>query len=297
MIKINSVSKSFNSKYAVNNLTFGMPPNSIIGLLGPNGAGKTTLIRMLLDIIKPDDGEIIFNSKKISSEDKNKIGYLPEERGLYKSQSVIETLVYLSMLKELTKKEAINRAEYYLKKLDLFDYKDKKVTALSKGMLQKVQFIATIMFDPSLIILDEPFSGLDPINTRLMKDMINDLRTTETTIILSTHQMNQVEELCDIVLILNNGKEIVSGNLKEIREKYSHNEYLVETDADLTNLSTVSKISSDNSCKHRISLKEDFSSKDFLQEVLSGGYQLEHFEKLLMPLEDIFIKLVNEDVV
>lgn len=295
MIKFESVSKVFDKNIAINNVSFDLIPGEIFGLLGPNGAGKTTLIRMLLDIIRPDNGSILIDSHKITAQDKNKIGYLPEERGLYKNQKVVETLEYLSMLKGLTAEEAKETAEYYLSRLDMLSYKDMKLNALSKGMQQKVQFIATIMFEPNVIILDEPFSGLDPLNTRITKELIKELKRRDRIIVLSTHQMNQVEELCDTVLILNQGKRIINGPLQAIREKHSKNEYLVKSSADYSKISFIDQIHNMENGKVLILLKDNYSSNDLLKEIMNQDSAIEHFEKFLAPLEDIFIKLVNED--
>ncbi|MEW5822280.1 MAG: ATP-binding cassette domain-containing protein [Cyanobacteriota bacterium] len=295
MIKIDSVSKYFDSKIAIDNVSFELKPGEIFGLLGPNGAGKTTLIRMLLDILKPDEGQIIIDSHKMRPEDKNNIGYLPEERGLYKNQKVFETLAYLAMLKGLSQDEANSNAEYYLSQLDLLDYKDKKLSALSKGMQQKVQFIATIIAEPNLIILDEPFSGLDPLNARVMKELIKELKRKDRIIVLSTHQMNQVEEMCDNVLIINKGKKIINGDVKSIREKYSKNEYLLKPCIDYAKMDIIDKEIGIIDGKSHIVLKNGYSQNDLLKGLLEESIPIEHFEKRLVPLEDIFIYLVSKD--
>jgi ABC-2 type transport system ATP-binding protein len=296
MIKVKSVTKLFDQKTVIDNISFDLEPGKIFGLLGPNGAGKTTLIRMLLDILRPDEGEIEYYSRRLSPEDKNIIGYLPEERGLYKNQKVIETLVYISMLKGMTREDAIENAEYYLSRMDMLNYQDARLSSLSKGMQQKIQFIATIVFEPKLIILDEPFSGLDPINSRIMKEFIRELKRKDRIIILSTHQMNQVEELCDTVLIINRGKKVISGPLKEIREEYSKNEFIITSTADYTKIDIVEKILDKQDNKCLLVLKDSYNSTDLLKEIIAQDATMQHFEKRLMPLEDIFIKLINENV-
>lgn len=295
MIKVKNVTKLFDSKIAINNVSFELKPGEIFGLLGPNGAGKTTLIRMLLDIFKPDEGEIIMDYHKLSSDNKNTIGYLPEERGLYKNQKVIEILVYLAMLKGLSEEEANENAEYYLTQLDMIDCKSTKLSVLSKGMQQKVQFIATIIAEPTLIILDEPFSGLDPLNARIMKELIKELKRKDRIIILSTHQMNQVEELCDNVLIINQGKKIINGPIKLIKESYSKNEYLIKSSADYSQIEIIERVFSLNDSLDHVILKKDANEQELIRAIINQNATFEHFERRLIPLEDIFIALVRED--
>ena len=295
MINVESVSKLFESKTVIENVSFAINPGQIFGLLGPNGAGKTTLIRMLLDIIKPDKGQILIEGNKLTNKDKNKIGYLPEERGLYKNQKVIESLIYLAMLKGLTYEEAKENADYYLSRLDMLDLMSSKLSSLSKGMQQKIQFIATIISEPKIIILDEPFSGLDPLNARIMKELIKELKRQDRIIILSTHQMNQLEELCDSVLIINQGKSLINGPLKQIKESYSKNEYLIKSNADYHKIDMIEKVLPQKDLKDHIVLKEGFSQNQLLKELLLLNSEIEHFEKRLVPLEDIFIMLVQKD--
>lgn len=295
MIKFESVSKHFNDQKVIQDLSFNLVQGSVFGLLGPNGAGKTTLIRMLLDIIKPDSGSILINNKHLNAGDKDNIGYLPEERGLYKNQRVVDILIYLCALKSMREDEAIRSINYYLTKLDMIEHLESKISSLSKGMQQKIQFISTIAFNPSIIILDEPFSGLDPINIRLMKDLIIELKNKDRTIILSTHQMNQVEELCDTVLIINQGIKIIHGNISDIRKQYSKNEFLIQTNIELSELDIVEQIYGQIDNKTHLVLKEPYNKADLLNKLVEIGADIDHFEKRLMPLEDIFIKLVKED--
>jgi ABC-2 type transport system ATP-binding protein len=294
MIRVNSVSKIFDRNVAIDDISFELIPGKIFGLLGPNGAGKTTLIRMLLDIIKPDKGDIEFESRKLTPEDKNKIGYLPEERGLYKNQKVLDTLVYLAMLKGMNESSAKESSEYFLSRLNMEMYKDQKLSTLSKGMQQKIQFVATIMFEPSLVILDEPFSGLDPLNARITKELIAELKRQDRIIVLSTHQMNQVEELCDTVLIINKGKKVINGPLKQIREEYSKNELLIKSSADYSSIESIDRIIGELQGKTHLVLKNGFTSTKLIKEIINQNATIEHLEKRLIPLEDIFIKLVSE---
>lgn len=296
MIKVNTVRKVFDTKVAIDDISFEVHPGKIFGLLGPNGAGKTTLIRMLLDILKPDTGEILINEHKLTTEDKNIIGYLPEERGLYKTQKVIDVLIYLAMLKELKENDARQNAESYLRKLELFDYRNTKISSLSKGMQQKIQIIATIISDPQVIIFDEPFSGLDPLNIYLIKQLLNELKNQDRIILLSTHQMNMVEELCDTVLILNKGKKLLYGDLAEIRTKYSPDEYIVGSTANYESIEVIDQVVNHSNGYDHIILKERYSANDLLLAIINQGAKIEHFEKRLISLEDLFIKLVRDDV-
>lgn len=294
MIKFESVSKQFDDHIAIDDLTFHLEQGAVFGLLGPNGAGKTTLIRMLLDIIKPDTGRILINNDLLKAQDKDNIGYLPEERGLYRNQKVVDILLYLCALKSMHEEDAIRSINYYLTKLDMIEHLDSKVSSLSKGMQQKIQFVSTIAFNPSIVILDEPFSGLDPINIRLMKDLIKELKRKDRTVILSTHQMNQVEALCDSVLIINQGVKIVNGNISDIRKEHSKNEFLIKTNIDLSTLDIVEHIFGEIDNKTHLILKDPYTKEDLLSKLIEIKADIDHFEKRLMPLEDIFIKLVKE---
>ena len=220
--------KSYADKIAVDDLSFSVAQGEIFGLIGPNGAGKTTTIRMMMDIIKPDSGEVTILGKKLDEAAKNSLGYLPEERGLYKKQRVMDSIVYLASLKGMNPRAAEEKAEKLLGQMDMLSSRRKKIDELSKGMGQIIQFIVTIIHDPQLVILDEPFSGLDPVNTELIKKMLIDLRKQGKAIILSMHQMNQVEELSDRILMINKGKAVLYGDLAEIKARYSNNAVLLE---------------------------------------------------------------------
>jgi len=227
IINITNISKSFGKVQAVNNLSFEVQQGEIFGLLGPNGAGKITTIRMILDIFKPDKGEISILGGTMSEEKKNQIGYLPEERGLYQDIPLERCLTFLATLKGMDESKAKTDIEDYLKRFDLFDYRNKKVKELSKGMQQKAQLITTLVHDPELVIIDEPFSSLDPINTEMVKDLLELKRDEGKAIIMSTHQMNQVEELCDRILLIDHGQRVLYGTLEEIQNKFSSHDILV----------------------------------------------------------------------
>ncbi len=222
-VDVSSVSKSFNGIRVVDSVSFTVEHGEIFGLIGPNGAGKTTTIRMIMDIIKPDSGEIYVLGERLDEDTKDAIGYLPEERGLYRKTSVIESLTYLASLKGMSTRNARSRAEELLRRVDMLPHKAKRVDELSRGMGQIIQFLVTIVHDPRLLILDEPFAGLDPVNTQLMKEIILELRKQGKAIILSTHRMNDVEELCDRILMINRGRRVLYGDLEDIKSRYRSN--------------------------------------------------------------------------
>ena len=221
VVEINHVVKSYADKVAVDDLSFTIAQGEIFGLIGPNGAGKTTTIKMMMDIIKPDSGEVTILGEKLSEATKDKLGYMPEERGLYKKQRVLDTIIYFASLKGMNPRLAAEKANQLLNQTGMLPNARKKIDELSKGMSQIIQFIVTIIHEPQLIILDEPFAGLDPVNTELLKKMLADLRKQGKAIILSTHQMNQIEELCDRILMVNNGRSVLYGDLAEIKSRYA----------------------------------------------------------------------------
>ena len=232
ILKINSVSKRFGSYTAVDNLTISAESGKIFGLLGPNGAGKTTTIRMITNIFMPDEGSIEILGAPCGTETQNRIGYLPEERGLYKKMKVIDQLIYFGMLKELSRSKALDSARNWLRKLGAADWENKKIQELSKGMQQKVQFISSILHNPELIILDEPFSGFDPVNAETLKKVVTDLKNEGKTIILSTHIMEQVEQLCDNIALINKGKLVLSGSLRDVKSGYGKDTMVIEFSGD-----------------------------------------------------------------
>src|SRR5437867_8292532 len=220
-IALENVVKQFDGKVAVDNVSFEIPSGKVFGLLGPNGAGKTTLIRMLMDIIKPDSGKILYDGHALSAGDKDRITYLPEERGLYRKEKILDVLVYFARLKGLSRRDARHRSRHYLEKLEMLDVAQRKVEELSKGNQQKIQIASALVSDPDVIILDEPFAGLDPLNVRNTKDLLWEERIRGKTVLLSTHQMNQVEELCDSLMMINRGKKVLFGGVHEIVQQYS----------------------------------------------------------------------------
>ena len=228
IIKVENVSKTFGIHKALDNISIDVPEGCIYGLLGPNGAGKTTLIRIINQIIAPDSGNVYLNGEKLSPEDVSKIGYLPEERGLYKKMKVGEQAIYLARLKNLSKQEAMKRLKYWFEKFEIQAWWDKKIEELSKGMQQKVQFIITILHEPKLLIFDEPFSGFDPINANMLKNEILELKAKGSTLIFSTHNMASVEELCDHISLINKSKCILEGQVDEIRSRYKTNIFEVQ---------------------------------------------------------------------
>lgn len=275
-----------------------MPDASIFGLLGPNGAGKTTFLRIINQIIYADEGSISIKNKPLSQDHIEIIGYLPEERGLYKKMKVGEHLLYFARLKGLNRTEAIKRIKVWFKKLDIPDWLDKKVEDLSKGMQQKVQFIATVLHEPKLIILDEPFSGFDPINANIIKDEILELREKGSTVIFSTHRMESVEELCDYIALINKAEKILDGPKKEIKNQFRDGTYRIEHFKPIDGLSAGFDIKSskdieDGLMESQINLANNHTANDLLQELISKT-EIKVFEEMIPSVNDIFIKKVKE---
>jgi ABC-2 type transport system ATP-binding protein len=295
MLTVNNLVKRFNSTLAVDNISFTVKPGKIFGLLGPNGAGKTTTIRTILNIIKPTSGEIIFNDNPISYEYYNVIGYLPEERGLYKRSKVIDVLVYFAALKNLSRKAAINSADTWLKKLNISEYRDKKIEQLSKGNQQKVQLIAAIIHNPSLLILDEPFTGFDPINQQEVKDLILSFVSEGKTIILSTHQMELAEKLSEDILLINKGRSVSSGKLSEIKKNFGGNNIRLGFSGNNISLSQFPEIIKyDNYNNYsEIQLKEDIIPSEFLKKMIEK-IEVNHFSIVEPSLNKIFIDLIKK---
>lgn len=297
-IELIKVSKSYNGKEVIKDISFSVELGEIFGLLGPNGAGKTTILRMMLDIIKPDSGGIKVFGSAITSIAKNRIGYLPEERGLYKRSRVLDMLVYLATLKDIPPKEAEENAIKLLKSVEMYEYKNKKIEELSKGMQQKIQFLATIVHNPELIIIDEPFSGLDPVNTKLIKNILLKLKNSGKTIILSTHQMEQAEKICDRVLMINNGSVVLYGSLEDIKKKYGKNSIILEFEGDphtLEEIEGISKIEyhNENHNKYVELYLEDNTSMQTVLQKLVLRVEVTKFEPSSPRLEDIFIEIVE----
>lgn len=292
-VEVSHVAKSFGDVHAVRDVSFEVQRGEIFGLLGPNGAGKTTTLRLLLDIFKPDKGDINLLGGPMSEDKKAHIGYMPEDRGLYQDVPLERCLVYLGTLKGLSKEDARQRGDTLLKQFDLFDHRAKKVKELSKGMQQKAQIITTIMHQPELIIIDEPFTALDPVNTQMIKDLMQDLRAQGTTIIMCTHQMHQVEELCDRILLIDAGKDVLYGNLNDIRKQYSGHAVLVRARNGLPDVAGVLEAAQHNNVT-KLTLAEDTAPQEVLAALLSKQVEIERFEIAIPALDEIFIRVVEE---
>jgi len=292
-ISLKNVRKSFGSLVAVEDVSLDVQPGEIFGLVGPNGAGKTTLIRMIMDIIRPDAGAVEVLGHHLTDEDKARIGYLPEERGLYTRQKVLAVLEYFACLKGLDSQPAHRNALAWLERLEMTEVKDKKVGELSKGNQQKIQLISTLVADPEIVVLDEPFSGLDPINVRIVSTLIRDAAAAGKTVLLSAHQMGLVETLCQRVFMINKGRRVLYGDLEAIKRQYSDNAVLVQSTADYSRCDLIDHHVPENGAM-KVYLRDGVRPRDFLAWLLEGGAEVEAFERAMTPLEDIFIKLVQE---
>lgn len=301
IIECRNVCKNFGEKVALDNVSVSVPKGGIFGLLGPNGAGKTTLIRIINRITIPNGGEVLFDGRPITQSDVEKIGYLPEERGLYRKMEVGDQAMYLAQLKGMSAAEARKALKEWFVRFGIQDWWKKKVEELSKGMAQKVQFITTVVHKPSLMILDEPFSGFDPVNAELIRKEILRLKDEGATIILSTHNMESVEELCDNIALINKSHLVITGGVNEIRHKYGNNNIeLVYTGEDrVKDAEGIFKVLSDedNAGRHTavLTLGENVSSNDALSVLLGQDIIVNSFKKLIPRMNDIFIKLVTEE--
>ena len=298
LIEVKDVVKQYSGHRALDGVSLDVPKGTIYGLLGPNGAGKTTLIRIINCITAPDSGEVLLNGKILQPGDVRNIGYLPEERGLYKKMKVGEQAVYLARLKGMTKADALRELKYWFEKFEIQDWWYKKVEELSKGMAQKVQFITTILHKPDLLIFDEPFSGFDPVNTDLLKREILDLRNQGATIIFSTHNMESVEELCENISLVNKAKIVLQGNVAEIRSNYASDSLFVKT-ADVisfdNNVRIISQTEKNNSIETVLKKMNGKSNNEILQEIITQTSVIS-FEELLPTMNDIFIRTVKGEV-
>ena len=295
LIEVKDVVKQYSGHRALDGVSLDVPKGTIYGLLGPNGAGKTTLIRIINCITAPDSGEVLLNGKKLQPEDVRLIGYLPEERGLYKKMKVGEQAVYLARLKGMTKQDALKALKFWFEKFEIQDWWNKKVEELSKGMAQKVQFITTILHKPDLLIFDEPFSGFDPVNTDLLKREIIDLRNQGATIIFSTHNMESVEELCENISLVNKSKIVLQGNVAEIRSAYASDSLFVKTAGVVTpeNCNIISQNVKNGIFETTLKKTNGTTNNEILQEIISLT-QVYSFEELLPTMNDIFIRSVTE---
>jgi ABC-2 type transport system ATP-binding protein len=297
LFEAKNVTKQYGDQLALDDVSISVPEQCIYGLLGPNGAGKTTLIRIINQITGPDTGELFLNGRKLKPDDVQLIGYLPEERGLYKKMKVGEQALYLAQLKGLSKAEAMKRLKYWFKKLDIIDWWGKKVEELSKGMQQKIQFVTTVLHEPKLIIFDEPFTGFDPVNTNIVKKEILFLRERGATIIFSTHNMESVEELCDNITLINKAKTILEGSVDEIRNRWAANEYDIVFGGDVTlkgngNYNILNQEKDNNKSFIRLKTTSDISNNEILQTVMKSG-NLISFNPALPSMNEIFIRVVE----
>ena len=294
-VSVSHISKAFGDVQAVADVSFEVQAGEIFGLLGPNGAGKTTTIRMLLDIFRSDSGEVSVFGGKLDEEKKNRIGYMPEERGLYKDLKLEPTLVFLATLKGLDEATARGRLGEWLERLDLADYRQKKIQELSRGMQQKAQLIATLLHEPDLIVVDEPFSGLDPVNTRLVKEIMEEQRQAGKTILMSTHQMYQVEALCNRIVLINRGRTVLYGGVEEIKRDFAGNAVVVEGQGDLTDVPGVLQARQENGAWH-LALAQDTSPQDVFRALATRDeIRIERFEIAEPSLDDIFVSVVRGD--
>ena len=295
VVNFTNIYKRFGQTKAVDNLSFEVKPGEIFGLLGPNGAGKTTSIRMILDIFEPDSGEISVLGGPMEEDKKNRIGYLPEERGLYQDIPLERCLTFLATLKGMEEKQAKSTLNDYLKQFDLYQHREKKVKELSKGMQQKAQLITTLVHDPELVIIDEPFTSLDPVNTEMVKDMLEMKRDEGKAIIMSTHQMNQVEELCDRILLIDHGQRVLYGTLREIQNQFASRDILVTPLSELPErIPGVARVKKLNG-RYQLVLQEDAEPKMILKDLINNGVELMEFEIAVPPLNEIFIQVVQPE--
>jgi ABC-2 type transport system ATP-binding protein len=297
LLELHNLKKHFATQKAVDDISLSIEKGQIFGLLGPNGAGKTTLIRMITGIFYPDEGQIIFDGKPFDPlNDIAHIGYMPEERGLYKKMKIGEQAMYLAQLKGLSKSEATQKIKKWFARLDMESWWNKKVEDLSKGMSQKLQFVTTVLHEPKLIILDEPFSGLDPVNANLIKDEIYNLAKNGATIIFSTHRMEQVEEICDHIALVNKGQKILDGTVKQVKNDFKENLFKVRfSNQLLAEHLAIHLFEVKHKTENEVTIKLDtgFTNNDVLQYFINKGLAVESFNEILPSLNEIFIRLVE----
>lgn len=297
MLEVVNVTKRYEGHTALQNVSVSVPPQTIFGLLGPNGAGKTSLIRIITQITSADEGEVFLQGEKLQPKHANQIGYLPEERGLYKKMKVGEQLLYLAQLRDLSHDEAKKRIRAWFEKLDLMNWWNKNVEDLSKGMQQKVQFIATVIHEPKLLILDEPFSGFDPVNSNIIRDEILELRKNGCTIIFSTHRMDNVEEMCDNLVLINKSQKVLGGSKTEVKNSFKTNTFFVETAGELHNFQSPfsllkHEITPEKLHKYQIQLAKDTNTNDLLTWIIPQT-TIHKFEEHIPSMHDIFVQTVG----
>jgi ABC-2 type transport system ATP-binding protein len=292
-VEVSHLKKAFGATQAVADVSFAVEKGEIFGLLGPNGAGKTTSIRLMLDIFQPDAGTVSILDGPMTDAKKNRIGYMPEERGLYQDMPLEACLIYLGTLKGLSKTEARRRLQPFLERFDLAQHRAKKVKELSKGMQQKAQIINTVLHGPELLIMDEPFASLDPVNTQMAIDLLTELRSLGTTVIMSTHIMHQVEEMCNRIVLINQGRNVLYGQVAQIQRQYSGHAVRVKVDGELPPLAGVQAVAPHNGAVQLL-LDEQTNPQDILQQLVSQHSAIEQFEIALPSLDEIFIRVVSE---
>jgi len=301
VLELNNVVKTYQKHIAVNDVSFNVPQGSIFGLLGPNGAGKTSLIRIITTITRADSGSVMLNGEKLNSRHPSEIGYMPEERGLYKKMKVGEHLLYLAQLKGLSKANAKKEINHWLEKFEITDWWSKRIEELSKGMQQKIQFIATVVHQPKLLILDEPFSGLDPINTNLIKDEIAELNRKGTSIIFSTHRMEQVEQICQEIVLINQGRNVLQGDVHSIKQDFKNNLFEISYSGILPESLQAEDDANENYSiikneNNRLTIKvsHDSASNLLLNYLMKNGVYINGFNEILPSLNEIFIRQVGK---
>lgn len=301
IIQVNNVYKQYANHLALNNVSINVPRGEIFGLLGPNGAGKTTLIRIINNITAPDKGEVFFDGKKLTEKDIYRIGYLPEERGLYKKMKVGEQAMYLCRLKGVSKIDAQKKLKYWFEKFQIQSWWDKKVEELSKGMAQKVQFITTVLHEPELLIFDEPFSGFDPVNADIIRQEILKLKEKGATIIFSTHNMESVEQLCDNIALINKSQVVLTGKVSDIKKSHSTNTFHIECSGikedeilDIKAGEVKNIINSQELLSFDVTLNENIKGNDLLSEIMSKNGNIIKYTEVLPSMNEIFIKTVNK---
>lgn len=292
LLTVKDVVKKYGDYIALENANISVPKGSIYGLLGPNGAGKTTLMRIINQITGPDSGEIFFDNEKLDKNHIFSIGYMPEERGLYKKMKVGEQALYLAQLKGMQHHDAIKKLKYWFEKLNIIDWWNKRVEELSKGMAQKIQFIVTVVHDPKLLIFDEPFSGFDPINAAIIRKEILNLSKEGKTIIFSTHRMESVEEICDHVALINKSKTVLEGPIQQIKNKFSNNTYLVKLEESLLEENNLFNFLEKENCTFQLALKEGISAKEVLNHI-NTKHNILSYKKETPSMEEIFIKAIK----
>jgi ABC-2 type transport system ATP-binding protein len=294
-LRVQNVTKTYGDFTAVNDLSFDVRAGRIFGFLGPNGAGKTSTIRMIVGITAPDTGKIELFGETVSPKLQDRIGYLPEERGLYRKMKVIDQLRYFAALKNLSTKQADERIDFWLNRVGLSDWKKKKASDLSKGMQQKIQFISAVMHDPDLIILDEPFSGLDPVNVEDLQEIVLELKAAGKTIIFSTHLMSTAERLCDDIVLINRSQKVLGGSLREVKSSFNRNLIALRAtggNSVLDDKTLVAKFT-EHADEHEILLAENADAQDLLKRLVEAGATISKFEKIEPSLNDIFIEEVQ----